>query len=919
MITRLPSNSSASSGDGDEFFDAAQDVDEMNETYAQEVVAVKELSEENCDSENENGGNKRRSLDESNLEKEPQSDHTNDNAAGERRLEQEKSESWVSARSFQTDDSKDSADKSLPHDHSRNSIMDSVSESISVDDAESPDDDIEVSLERIRARIDAKKNSDDDDDLDKSSGVAALQNIDGKNNNYEATTKNVNSLNEDTIKISEQRKLLGDLDLSLPLSKITNYVDRPSTPTQNSSTSDGMISTPKSDVTKDNGKHHDDPEQFKTPKPENSFKSSVIDDCNVMELIQCDITSPLEALYLLCPQKFNLSPKEGKENDTDIAVEIGEYQRFSVSSEADPKGEAPLSPASEESGERHLDLDSSDDDSSTVASMGVGKFQIINKDTGEMHDMRDVMKEIDEDGASSAFDTHYTFLPSRKALEHQRSMSLDFSKDVLSDIVRPRLDTSSFDDSTKSQNDSPTASARKKNLLSSSMKQKASKMATNVFKGMSGLKSSHQQKRNRKRTVSGDMIPGNAIHVRSSKQYQKAATAPAAGDAPVGITTVSPFNPMLLIATIPHAHNGPAWCSTFSKDGRFLATGGEDGHVCVWAVAPKSKHMHPNRVETQEKEEAAGGSLSSDVSMEGSDDEEDDKVGETCPKKPSAPPRLATIGTGPEVATNMHIISSEPVQRFKDHTADVIDLSWSHSNFLLSASLDSSVRLYHFSKPGCLHLFKHASLVSSVAFDPNDDRYFISGGVDKKLRLWSIPDGRVKEWAQTPDVITSLRFTPDGKYAVAGLFRGQVYFYDVDGLKYYTQIACRNRSGKHRMGKKVTGISFMRGERDDWVQPNHKKQNSTQSYDDISESEKQNSFSRKLSDTGSRVANRVSVALRGNSRAEALRYTERMLVSTNDSRVRLYGLNDFCLVRKYKGHTNYSMQIRARVSESGMY
>ena len=49
------------------------------------------------------------------------------------------------------------------------------------------------------------------------------------------------------------------------------------------------------------------------------------------------------------------------------------------------------------------------------------------------------------------------------------------------------------------------------------------------------------------------------------------------------------------------------------------------------------------------------------------------------------------------------------------------------------------------------------------------------------------------------------------------VFAQYFYFYDADGLKYYTQIACRNRSGKHRMGKKVTGISFVRGERDDWL------------------------------------------------------------------------------------------------------
>jgi len=57
----------------------------------------------------------------------------------------------------------------------------------------------------------------------------------------------------------------------------------------------------------------------------------------------------------------------------------------------------------------------------------------------------------------------------------------------------------------------------------------------------------------------------------------------------------------------------------------------------------------------------------------------------------------------------------------------------------------------------------------------------------------------------------------------------------------------------------------------------------------------------------------------GNPEALSTRRTDRMLVSTNDSRVRLYGLNDFCMIRKYKGHTNNSMQIRARVSESGLH
>ena len=47
------------------------------------------------------------------------------------------------------------------------------------------------------------------------------------------------------------------------------------------------------------------------------------------------------------------------------------------------------------------------------------------------------------------------------------------------------------------------------------------------------------------------------------------------------------------------------------------------------------------------------------------------------------------------------------------------------------------------------------------------------------------------------------------------------------------------------------------------------------------------------------------------------RVREHLLVTTNDSRLRLYGLHDYCMVRKYKGHTNSSLQIRAKFSESG--
>lgn len=612
--------------------------------------------------------------------------------------------------------------------------------------------------------------------------------------------------------------------------------------------------------------------------PENFLTPSKAIDCSRVSELVCSVKSPLETFYLMCPVDLNgVTEKEQKRTPmrTSSIREDGEIGVMST----------PQLGVNTYNGQLNWDSDSSDSDSNSM-----NKFQMIDKDTGRVHDIRDVMKEMDEAGICDALDTRYTLLPTKNQLQFQRQSSIlqIDSKDSVESGIHA---VSSIDSGALEEN---KATERKRG----SIKFASSKLAANVRKGMTGLTTSRQAKISTRRNTPAEMLPSNAIFVKSQKQSKSAATATE--EQPQGTKAGSLFNPMLLIKTLPNIHKGPAWCASFSQDGRFLATGGEDGNVCIWAVSPKSKVMHPDGVATGQD------SVALDASRSFETDESSAKLTSNSP--------LHFIGAGPELATNLEILSPQPIQRFRDHTADVIDLSWSRTNFLLSASLDSSVRLYHHSKLGCLHLFKHANLVASVAFHPTDDRYFISGGVDKKLRLWDITDGLVKEWSQAPDVITAVRYTPDGKHAVSGHFHGQVYFYDADKLKYYTQIACRNRSGRHKMGKKVTGISFVREERDDWQQVQQKFVPEEEVSENII------SLSERFSDKSRGMVKMVSSAFRKiSSRAEALRYTERMLVSTNDSRVRLYGLNDFCLVRKYKGHSNNSMQIRARISESGSH
>jgi WD40 repeat protein len=44
-----------------------------------------------------------------------------------------------------------------------------------------------------------------------------------------------------------------------------------------------------------------------------------------------------------------------------------------------------------------------------------------------------------------------------------------------------------------------------------------------------------------------------------------------------------------------------------------------------------------------------------------------------------------------------------------------------------------------------------------------DDRYFISGSLDAKVRLWSIPDRQVIDWTDLNEMVTAASYTPDGQ------------------------------------------------------------------------------------------------------------------------------------------------------------
>jgi WD40 repeat protein len=289
-----------------------------------------------------------------------------------------------------------------------------------------------------------------------------------------------------------------------------------------------------------------------------------------------------------------------------------------------------------------------------------------------------------------------------------------------------------------------------------------------------------------------------------------------------GLTTTEVHTGHAKLSKSPKT-SGAIWATEFSKDGKYLAAAGRDQVVRVWAVISTQDERLAHEREEDASSNTPGG------------------------ERLSAP-----------------VFRSKPIQQFEGHTSDILDLSWSKNNFLLSSSMDKTVRLWHISRKECLCTFKHKDFVTSIAFHPTDDRFFLAGSLDSVLRLWSIPDKSVAFWNRLPDLITAVAFTPDGKTAMAGVLSGLCLFYETEGLKYHTQIHVRSSRGKNAKGSKITGI-------------------------------------------------------RTTTLPEDPDGDIKVLITSNDSRVRMYNLKDKSLEMKFRGHENICSQINASFSDDSQF
>ncbi|KAJ0234922.1 Uncharacterized protein HA466_0270350 [Hirschfeldia incana] len=250
------------------------------------------------------------------------------------------------------------------------------------------------------------------------------------------------------------------------------------------------------------------------------------------------------------------------------------------------------------------------------------------------------------------------------------------------------------------------------------------------------------------------------------------------------------------------AHQGAIWTMKFSLDTHLLASGGEDCAIHVWEVQ-ECEIMSMNEGSLT----PIHPSMSASSSEGGGDDSEVHNEKKKKGKGSSAKKgnQIPDYVHAPETVFSL---SDKPMCSFTGHLDDVLDLSWSRSNLLLSSSKDKTVRLWDIETQSCLKLFAHNDYVTCVHFNPLDEDYFISGSLDAKIRIWNISNRQVVEWNDLNEMVTAVCYTPDGQAAFVGSHKGNCRLYSAEDCKLEQTNHIDLQNKKKAQAKKITAFQF---------------------------------------------------------------------------------------------------------------
>jgi WD40 repeat protein len=197
-------------------------------------------------------------------------------------------------------------------------------------------------------------------------------------------------------------------------------------------------------------------------------------------------------------------------------------------------------------------------------------------------------------------------------------------------------------------------------------------------------------------------------------------------------------------------HQGQVYSVSFSPNGQYLATTGQDGTARLWDLSGKQIAVF--------------------------------LVGEAKVKSVSFSPDGQHLATASEDGTaQLWNLSGKQLAQFKGHSKKLTTVSFSpDGQYLVTAGEDGTARLWNLSGEQLAQFDAHKGAVWSVSFSPDGQR-LATAGEDGKVRLWDLSGKELAQFNGHNNPVLALSFSPDGKRLVTVTRDGTTRLWSLSG------------------------------------------------------------------------------------------------------------------------------------------